>query len=130
VYIGVGHFVSEYQMSGSSQGKGFTCDGVDVIAVADGRIARKDTYLDWTCGCRKLGSTARTEFPAPTRISPQLRRCAHASSSASESGLLRLATLEISPAGRGQAAWRAPPAGLFRVERVGFPPNRLLATPA
>jgi ketosteroid isomerase-like protein len=56
VYIGDGHFVSEYQMSGSSQGKRFTCDGVDVIAVVDGRISRKDTYLDWTAIQRQLGT--------------------------------------------------------------------------
>jgi ketosteroid isomerase-like protein len=55
VYIGDGHFVSEYQMSGSSQDKRFVCDGVDVIAVADGRIARKDTYLDWPAIQRQLG---------------------------------------------------------------------------
>jgi ketosteroid isomerase-like protein len=55
VYIGDGHFVSEYQMSGSSEGKRFTCDGVDVIAVVDGRIARKDTYLDWPAIQRQLG---------------------------------------------------------------------------
>ena len=56
VYIGDGHFVSEYQMSGSSQGKRFVCDGVDVIAVADGCIARKDTYLDRPAIQRHLGS--------------------------------------------------------------------------
>ena len=54
VHMGDGHFVSEYQMSGSSDGKGFTCDGVDVISVTGGRIARKDTYLDWTAIQRQL----------------------------------------------------------------------------
>ena len=47
VYIGDGHFVSEYRMSGSSEGKPFACEGVDVTAVSDGLIARKDTYLEW-----------------------------------------------------------------------------------
>jgi len=56
VYIGDEHFVSEYQMSGTSEGKRFTCDGVDVITVTDGRIARKDTYLDWTAIQRQLGT--------------------------------------------------------------------------
>jgi ketosteroid isomerase-like protein len=56
VYIGDGHFVSEYQMSGSSEGKRFACDGVDVIAVANGRIERKDTYLDWPAIQRQLGT--------------------------------------------------------------------------
>jgi ketosteroid isomerase-like protein len=54
VYVGDGHFVSEYQMSGSSAGKSFACDGVDVIAVIDGRVARKDTYLDWPAVQRQL----------------------------------------------------------------------------
>ena len=45
VYIGDEHFVSEYRMSGTSEGKPFACEGVDVIAVSDGLIARKDTYL-------------------------------------------------------------------------------------
>jgi ketosteroid isomerase-like protein len=55
VYIGDEHFVSEYQMSATSDGKRITCDGVDVIAVAGGRIARKDTYLDWSAIQRQLG---------------------------------------------------------------------------
>jgi steroid delta-isomerase-like uncharacterized protein len=56
VYIGANHFVSEYEMSGSSEGKSFSCDGVDVIAVTNGRIARKDTYLDWPSIERQLGT--------------------------------------------------------------------------
>jgi ketosteroid isomerase-like protein len=56
VYIGANHFVSEYEMSGSSDGKSFSCDGVDVIAVTDGRVARKDTYLDWPAIERQLGT--------------------------------------------------------------------------
>ena len=56
VYIGANHFVSEYEMSGSSDGKSFSCDGVDVIAVTDGRVARKDTYLDWPALERQLGT--------------------------------------------------------------------------
>ena len=56
VYIGANHFVSEYEMSGSSEGKSFSCDGVDVIAVTDGRVARKDTYLDWPAIERQLGT--------------------------------------------------------------------------
>ena len=54
VYIGDGHFVSEYQMSGTADGKPFACEGVDVIAVSDGLIARKDTYLDWAAMQRQL----------------------------------------------------------------------------
>ena len=54
VDIGDGHFVSEYQMSGTAEGKPFACEGVDVIAVSDGLIARKDTYLDWAAMQRQL----------------------------------------------------------------------------
>ena len=54
VYIGDGHFVSEYQMSGTAEGKPFACEGVDVIAVSDGLIVRKDTYLDWAAMQRQL----------------------------------------------------------------------------
>ena len=42
-------------MSATADGKRITCDGVDVIAVADGRIARKDTYLDWPAIQSQLG---------------------------------------------------------------------------
>ena len=55
VHIGDGHFVSEYQMSATSDGKRISCDGVDVIAVANGRIVRKDTYLDWPAIQQQLG---------------------------------------------------------------------------
>ena len=55
VHIGERHFVSEYQMSATADGKQITCDGVDVITVTDGRIARKDTYLDWPAIQRQLG---------------------------------------------------------------------------
>ena len=54
IYIGDDHFVSEYRMSGTSEGKPFACEGVDVIAVSDGFIARKDTYLDWAAMQRQL----------------------------------------------------------------------------
>ena len=55
VHIGKRHFVSEYQMSATADGKQITCDGVDVITVTDGRVARKDTYLDWPAIQRQLG---------------------------------------------------------------------------
>ena len=64
VYIGDGHFVSEYQMSATSDGKRILCDGVDVIAVVDGRIARKDTYLDWSAIHRQLGPELTTSLTA------------------------------------------------------------------
>ncbi len=56
VHIGANHFVSKYEMSGSADGKTFSCDGVDVIAVTDGLVARKDTYLDWPAIERQVGT--------------------------------------------------------------------------
>jgi ketosteroid isomerase-like protein len=55
VYLGEAHFVSEYVMSGTVGGKPFACDGVDVIAVRDGRVARKDSYADWIAYERQVG---------------------------------------------------------------------------
>ena len=55
VHIGEGHFVTEYEMSTTSAGRLITCDGVDVIAVEGGRVARKDTYLDWPAIQQQLG---------------------------------------------------------------------------
>lgn len=47
VYVGERHFVSEYEMSATTtDGQRIVCDGVDVFAIVDDRIARKDTYLD------------------------------------------------------------------------------------
>lgn len=42
-------------MSGTADGKPFACDGVDVIAVADGVVTRKDTYADWAVYARQVG---------------------------------------------------------------------------
>jgi ketosteroid isomerase-like protein len=55
VYFGEGHFVSEYEMSGTVEGKPFSCEGVDVIAVSDGKVTRKDTYADWAVYARQTG---------------------------------------------------------------------------
>jgi len=55
VHFGDDHFVSEYVMSGTADGKPFVCDGVDVIAVADGLVTRKDTYADWVVYARQIG---------------------------------------------------------------------------
>ena len=55
VHIGEGHFVTEYEMSTTSDGRVITCDGVDVIVVEGGRVARKDTYLDWPAIQQQLG---------------------------------------------------------------------------
>ena len=45
-YVAHDHIVIEYDMSGTFGDSPFVCDGVDVIAVTDGEVARKDTYLD------------------------------------------------------------------------------------
>jgi ketosteroid isomerase-like protein len=58
VHIGLGHFVSEYEMSVSKDGREIVCEGVDVFSVQDGLVARKDTYLDWTAVQRQLGTLA------------------------------------------------------------------------
>jgi len=55
VYFGDGHIVTEYEMCGTAEGVSFACDGVDVFALSDGRIARKDTYLDWGSLQQQLG---------------------------------------------------------------------------
>jgi ketosteroid isomerase-like protein len=56
VYVGTDHIVFEYDMSGTSNGSQFVCDGVDVIAVADGLVARKDTYLDLVALIDQIGT--------------------------------------------------------------------------
>ena len=45
-YLGPDHIVTQYTMSGTADGSAFSCEGADIIAVADGLVARKDTYLD------------------------------------------------------------------------------------
>lgn len=47
VMFGSDHFVTEYEMSGTADGKRFVCDGADVFTLRDGLIARKDSYVDW-----------------------------------------------------------------------------------
>jgi ketosteroid isomerase-like protein len=55
VYLGEAHYVVEYLMSGTLDSKPFACDGVDIIAVRDGRVARKDSYADWIAAERQAG---------------------------------------------------------------------------
>ena len=50
--------VSEFQMTGTAEGTPFACDGVDVIAVRDGRVARKDSYIDWVAYGRQVEQEA------------------------------------------------------------------------
>lgn len=55
-YVGADHIVIEYDMSGTFAGSPFVCDGADVLAVSDGLVARKDTYLDLTALVSQVGS--------------------------------------------------------------------------
>jgi ketosteroid isomerase-like protein len=55
VHIGPGHFVSEYEMTVTKDGREIVCDGADVFTVEGGRVARKDTYLDLAAIQRQLG---------------------------------------------------------------------------
>jgi ketosteroid isomerase-like protein len=56
VYLGAAHYVAEYIMSGTVDGQPFACDGVDIMAVRDGRVARKDSYADFLAAERQVGS--------------------------------------------------------------------------
>jgi ketosteroid isomerase-like protein len=55
VYLGEANYVVEYVMSGTVDSKPFACDGVDIIAVRDGRVGRKDSYADWIAAERQAG---------------------------------------------------------------------------
>ncbi len=55
IHFGDGHFVFEYEVRGTVDGKTFACEGVDVFSVREGRIARKDTYIDWLAYRAQLG---------------------------------------------------------------------------
>jgi ketosteroid isomerase-like protein len=56
LYVGADHIALEYDMSGTYEGSPFVCDGADVIAVADGLVARKDTYLDYLSLIDQIGA--------------------------------------------------------------------------
>jgi ketosteroid isomerase-like protein len=56
LYVGTDHIVFEYDMSGTADGSRFVCDGADVIAVTDGLVARKDTYLDLVALLDQIGT--------------------------------------------------------------------------
>jgi ketosteroid isomerase-like protein len=55
IYSAEDHIVFEYDMSGTFDGSPFVCDGVDVIAVTDGLVVRKDTYLDYIKLTEQIG---------------------------------------------------------------------------
>jgi hypothetical protein len=47
VHFGADHFVTEYVMSGTAEGRQFAIAGTDVFTMRGGLVGRKDTYLDW-----------------------------------------------------------------------------------
>jgi hypothetical protein len=58
-YLGSDHTVLEYDMSGTVGATPFVCDGVDVIVVSEGLVARKDTYLDLAAYQAQVGPLPR-----------------------------------------------------------------------
>jgi steroid delta-isomerase-like uncharacterized protein len=66
MYFGDGHMVFEYAMSGTADGRAFVCDGVDVISVRDGLVARKDTYLDLAAYQRQAGALSGSSSTSNT----------------------------------------------------------------
>jgi steroid delta-isomerase-like uncharacterized protein len=64
VHFGAEHFVSEYVMSGTVEGKPFAIAGVDVMTMRDGLVSRKDTYLDWLTYQRQVGIDPVATFKA------------------------------------------------------------------
>lgn len=63
-HFGADHFVSEYVMSGTVEGKSFSVDGADVFTIRDGLVARKDSYLDWTSYEDQVGLDPVARFKA------------------------------------------------------------------
>jgi ketosteroid isomerase-like protein len=55
LYVGADHIALEYDMSGTYVQTHFVCDGADIIAVQDGLVTRKDTYLDLAALTSQVG---------------------------------------------------------------------------
>jgi len=65
VHIGAEHFVSEYEMSATTaEGQLLVCDGVDAFTLEDGRVARKDSYLDWPALQQQQAGASASAIPA------------------------------------------------------------------
>jgi ketosteroid isomerase-like protein len=64
VHLGAEHFVTEYVMSGTAQGKPFAIAGADVFTMRDGLVGRKDTYLDWLAYQGQVGTDPVSTFKA------------------------------------------------------------------
>lgn len=55
VHLGEDHFVSEYVMRGTRDGRQFACHGTDIFTVKDDLVHRKDSYIDWIAYQRQTG---------------------------------------------------------------------------
>jgi len=55
VHFGADHFVTEYLMSGTAQGKQFAIAGADVFTMRGGLVGHKDSYLDWLAYQQQVG---------------------------------------------------------------------------
>jgi steroid delta-isomerase-like uncharacterized protein len=64
VHFGADHFVTEYVMTGTADGKPFAIAGADVFTMNDGLVGRKDTYLDWLAYQRQVGVDPVATFKA------------------------------------------------------------------
>jgi ketosteroid isomerase-like protein len=63
-HFGADHFVTEYVMKGTADGKPFGIAGADVFTMRDGLVGRKDTYLDWLAYQRQVGIDPVATFKA------------------------------------------------------------------
>jgi len=63
-HFGADHFVTEYVMSGTAEGRRFAIAGADVFTMRDGSVGRKDTYLDWLSYQRQVGVDPIATFEA------------------------------------------------------------------
>jgi steroid delta-isomerase-like uncharacterized protein len=63
-HFGADHFVTEYMMSGTAEGKPFAIAGADVFTMRDGLVGRKDSYLDWLAYQRQVGIDPVATFKA------------------------------------------------------------------
>ena len=63
-HFGAEHFVTEYVMKGTVDGKSFAIAGADVFTMRDGLVGRTDTYLDWLAYQRQVGIDPAATFQA------------------------------------------------------------------
>jgi len=66
-HFGAEHFVTEYVMTGTAEGKRFGIAGADVFTMREGLVGRKDTYLDWLAYQRQVGIDPIATFKALDR---------------------------------------------------------------